>query len=183
MMCEQVNQFILERLGEEVPADVKLHLDACPACKAKYAQQLDVKELFSLRAYEEPKSSRVESTVALVMRAVRLHEERYETRQNQLLWLFAEPRYGVALLLLIFTGLNLARPDYNARYQAPLDDDFGTGIMLLSETSVAALSNRVYFSEFAEEVAPGVAVLKSVDAATDGFDKKGVTNGLMRVDP
>ena len=162
MKCEQIKKFVLGRLGEEVSADMQLHLDGCESCRALYSQQLMMKELCSLRSYEEPKGARVESTVATVMRAVRLHEERYETQQDRLMWLFTEPRYGVAMLFLIFLGLNLVRSDHQ-QYQAPLDDDlFGADIMLLNEAPPAALSNGYHYADFQTDPISGIPLLNPV---------------------
>lgn len=175
MKCEQIKTFISERLGENLPQDLQLHLDECATCRALYVRQLMVKDLCSLRCYEEPKSSRVESTVATVMRAVRLHEERYESRQDRLMWLFRDPRYGVAVLFLIFMGLNLVRSNQPMYYQIPLDEDrFGSDIMLLNEAPPAALSNEYNFSDFSTDSIPSVPLIDPVKPNNmQVFDKEG----------
>lgn len=158
MNCYQVNQFILESLGEEVPADIQDHMDQCESCSEAYAQQLMIKDLVYLRSFEAPKSGRVERGVANIMREVRLSEERYEERQNRFLWLFTEPRYGVALLFLVFLGLNLVRSDRGtfAETTVPPNDTFGSELMLLNEAPQVAMTNEYDYPEFNVDQMPGV---------------------------
>ncbi|MFC1467683.1 hypothetical protein ACFLQY_03210 [Verrucomicrobiota bacterium] len=158
MNCKQVNQFIFEGLGEEVSADVQAHIDQCESCGGLYAQQMMIKDLLSLRRYEEPKSGRVERGVANIMREVRLSEDRYERRQSHLCWMFSEPRYGVALLFMVFIGINLARTDHDhyATAMVPQDDPYGTEIVLLNEAPQVSTTNDYDYPEFNVDQMPGV---------------------------
>lgn len=158
MNCKQINQFILERLGEEVPADVQAHIDQCDSCGAVYAQQLMIKDLLSLRSYEEPKSGRVERGVANIMREVRMSEDQYEQRQNRFLWMFTEPRYGVAMLFLVFIGLNLVKNDFRNEevVMLPQDNPFGSEVLLLNESPQASMTNDYKYPDFDVNQVPGV---------------------------
>lgn len=158
MNCKQVNQFILEHLGETLPADVRAHLDQCQACNQLYVQQCRIKDLLYLRNYEEPKSGRVERGISNIMREARLREDQYESRQRRFMWVFTEPRYGIAMLFLVFVGLNLIRND-RARYAGPMtraDDAFGSNIMLLNEAPQEAQTNGYDYPEFDVDQIPGV---------------------------
>lgn len=157
MNCEQQKQFILEHLGEEIPVDVQAHLDRCDSCRESYERQLMIKDMFSLRRYEQPKSGRVESGVANIMRKVRLSEDRYDQRQDRLLWMFTEPRYGIALLFLVFIGLNLVRNDRG--FESDLltkDDVFRAEVLMLNQSPQIAMTNDYNYPEFVPDQIPGV---------------------------
>ncbi|MEI7850506.1 MAG: hypothetical protein WCH86_01590 [Kiritimatiellales bacterium] len=70
--------------------------------------KLDIAGLLALKAYEHPDAGRAEKNIQNTMRAVR------STSNIQTLfpdksfgWMFAQPRYGVAALFVLFLGLHL----------------------------------------------------------------------------
>ena len=173
MNCKQVNKFIVRHFDEEVPSAVQAHLDQCRYCRELYAQQTLIKDLLSLRRYEEPKSGRIERGVANIMRQVRLSEDRYDQRQSRFIWLFTEPRYGVALLFLVFIGLNLVKSDPAQYAGGVFHEDSALGhIMARSESPQLTMTNDYNYPEFNIEQMPAMlpdlgAPVKLVNFAED----------------
>ncbi len=72
--------------------------------------ELDVKELLILKAYARPDKDRVEKNIENIMHAVRSAHKKpslHHFPDKSTGWMFAQPRYGVAALFLIFLGLHL----------------------------------------------------------------------------
>jgi len=70
----------------------------------------DLTGLLALKAYERPGQDRVEKNIENVMRAVRTAHKKpslHHFPDKSLGWMFAQPRYGVAALFLLFLGLHL----------------------------------------------------------------------------
>jgi len=64
----------------------------------------------ALKAYERPGKDRVEKNIENVMHAVRAAHKKpslHHFPDKSMGWMFAQPRYGVAALFLIFLGLHL----------------------------------------------------------------------------
>ena len=72
--------------------------------------ELDVKELLILKAYARPDRDRVEKNIENIMHAVRSAHKKptlHHFPDKSTGWMFAQPRYGVAALFIIFLGLHL----------------------------------------------------------------------------
>ena len=72
--------------------------------------EFDLIGLLALKAYERPDKDRVEKNIANVMRAVRTAHNKpslHHFPDKSMGWIFAQPRYGVAALFLLFLGLHL----------------------------------------------------------------------------
>lgn len=69
-----------------------------------------LQKLFHLKGYETPESARMVRNKQNIMREVRRLEQDRRKSFSDLLeikfpWFFAEPKYGVALLFVVFAGL------------------------------------------------------------------------------
>ena len=72
--------------------------------------ELDVTGLLALKNYERPQAARVERNIEHIMHAVRAAHKRpslHHFPDKSMGWMFAQPRYGVAALFLLFLGLHL----------------------------------------------------------------------------
>ncbi len=96
--------------GTEGPARSRL-ARAYKKIRAQFDDpELDVKELLILKAYARPDKDRVEKNIENIMHAVRSAHKKpslHHFPDKSMGWMFAQPRYGVAALFLIFLGLHL----------------------------------------------------------------------------
>ena len=72
--------------------------------------ELDLAGLLALKQYERPDQARAEKNMTNTMRAVRTAHKRpslHHFPDKSTGWMFAQPRYGVAALFIIFLGLHL----------------------------------------------------------------------------
>ncbi|MFA7369365.1 MAG: hypothetical protein WC334_06950 [Kiritimatiellales bacterium] len=77
--------------------------------KTKVAE-LDITGLLSLKTYERPDEIRVEKNIQNIMREVRAADRMPSLLlfpDKSFAWMFAQPRYGVAALFILFLGLHL----------------------------------------------------------------------------
>ncbi len=99
--------------------------------KTKEIPDLDIPGLLALKIFERPQGDRVEKKIQNIMREVRTAHKRpslllFPDKSNA--WMFAQPRYGVAALFLIFLGLHLLdRPMPKAEVVLPSLIDASTG--------------------------------------------------------
>lgn len=78
--------------------------------KKTAAPELDIAGLLALKTYERPEANRVEKNIQNIMRAVRAADRTPSLLlfpDKSFAWMFAQPRYGVAALFLLFLGLHL----------------------------------------------------------------------------
>ena len=76
--------------------------------KNKQIPDLDIAGLLALRAYERPDTARAEKNIQSILREVRTLSHRPSAQElNRKLGIFAQPRYGIAALFIIFLGLHL----------------------------------------------------------------------------
>jgi hypothetical protein len=78
--------------------------------KETTAPSLNVAGLLALKRYERPEAIRAEKNIQNTMRAVRTTSNAPSLLlfpDKSFAWMFAQPRYGVAALFVIFLGLNL----------------------------------------------------------------------------
>jgi hypothetical protein len=71
---------------------------------------LDVVRLLSLKTYERPDPGRSEKNIQNIMRTVRSTSNRPTLLlfpDKGMAWAFAQPRYGIAALFVLFLGLHL----------------------------------------------------------------------------
>ncbi len=74
------------------------------------ASGLDIAGLLALKAFERPGAERIEKNIQCTMQAVRAAHKRPSLHyfpDKSLGWMFAQPRYGIAALFVIFLGLHL----------------------------------------------------------------------------
>jgi hypothetical protein len=72
--------------------------------------ELDIAGLLALKKYERPDAQRVEKNIQNTMRAVRTTKNIPSLLlfpDKSFAWMFAQPRYGVAALFVLFLGLHL----------------------------------------------------------------------------
>lgn len=80
--------------------------------KKEQTDGLDMAGLLALKAYEHPKAERIEKNIRNTMQAVRAAHKRPTLNffpDKSTAWMFAQPRYGIAALFVIFLGLHLAQ--------------------------------------------------------------------------
>ena len=80
--------------------------------KEENTDNLDIVRLLALNAYEQPDAERVEKNVQNNMRAVRAAQARPSLHffpDKSMAWMFAQPRYGIAALFILFLGLHMLR--------------------------------------------------------------------------
>lgn len=72
--------------------------------------ELDIVGLLTLKTYERPDEERVEKNIQGIMREVRATNQMPSLLffpDKSFGWMFAQPRYGVAALFILFLGLHL----------------------------------------------------------------------------
>lgn len=91
---------------------------------------LDIAGLLALKTYERPDAGRAEKNIQSILREVRALEKRPSVQtMNQKLGIFAQPRYGIAALFVIFLGLHLIdRPMPQMSMGSTSLDDTSSGI-------------------------------------------------------
>lgn len=96
--------------GTEGPARSRLRHAHKKICSRFDDPELNVKELLELKVYERPDGKRGEKNIENIMHAVRTAHKRpslHHFPHKNVAWMFAQPRYGVAALFIIFLGLHL----------------------------------------------------------------------------
>jgi len=76
------------------------------------APEMDISGLLELKKYERPDASRVEKNIQNTMRAVRSTSNIPSLLifpDKSFAWMFAQPRYGIAALFVLFLGLHLLK--------------------------------------------------------------------------
>jgi hypothetical protein len=71
---------------------------------------LDMAGLLALKAFERPDADRIEKNIQNTLRAVRTAHKRPSLHffpDKSTAWMFAQPRYGIAALFVLFLGLHL----------------------------------------------------------------------------
>ena len=72
--------------------------------------ELDIARLLALKEFERPDPGRLEKDVQKTMNAVRVAHQRPSLLffpDKSPTWMFAQPRYGIAALFIIFLGLHV----------------------------------------------------------------------------
>ncbi|HSR88389.1 MAG TPA: hypothetical protein VLL07_05505 [Pontiella sp.] len=117
------------------------------------AADLMLQQLIHLKRFETPDPSRMVRNKQNIMRQIRQESQNQKKSLGDLIefnfpWLFAEPKYGVALLFVAFAGLQYlgvnARQAANSQtgiYTTPIDQFAGY------EQSAAAVSNAIPYPE------------------------------------
>lgn len=78
--------------------------------KQTAGSDLNIAGLLALKKYESPDASRTEKNIQSIMRAVRTTSNVPSLLlfpDKSFAWMFAQPRYGVAALFILFLGLHL----------------------------------------------------------------------------
>jgi hypothetical protein len=71
---------------------------------------LDIAGLLALKAFEHPNEKQFEKNIQNTMQAVRAAHKRPSLHffpDKSTAWMFAQPRYGIAALFVLFLGLHL----------------------------------------------------------------------------
>lgn len=74
------------------------------------APELDIAGLLALKKYERPEEARIEKNIQNIMRTVRSTSNMPSLLlfpDKSFAWMFAQPRYGIAALFVLFLGLHL----------------------------------------------------------------------------
>jgi len=103
-----------------------------------------LRQLFHLKGYETPDAARMTRSKQNIMRQVREANSRNRWSLSDLLevnipWFFAEPRYGIAALFVVFAGLQFWGVNTQKQVRGK------TGIYT-SESNVAVLDQSTVFS-------------------------------------
>jgi hypothetical protein len=103
--------------------------------------ELDIVGLLTLKTYERPDEERVEKNIQSIMREVRATNQMPSLLffpDKSFGWMFAQPRYGVAALFILFLGLHLL--------ERPLPATSAGTVMLrvpgMAETIAASETNQ-----------------------------------------
>ncbi len=78
--------------------------------KKEETEELDIAGLLALKAFEHPDAEHIEKNVQTTMQAVRASHKQPSLHffpDKSPAWMFAQPRYGIAALFVIFLGLHL----------------------------------------------------------------------------
>jgi hypothetical protein len=128
----------------------------------------EIARLLALKAYERPDSARMEKNVQNTMQAVRVASSRPSLLlfpDKSFGWMFAQPRYGIAALFLMFLGLHLLRVPVQEEPAAPaivelpgaLDAEFlagaGTNRVLMA-SPVLQIDSPVARSDYSSMILP-----------------------------
>lgn len=119
---------------------------------------LTLQHLFHLKRFEVPDASRMTRNKQNIMRQVRQESQNKRRTLGDLIelnfpWLFAEPKYGVALLFVAFAGLQYL--GVNARQAANSDTGIyttPTGQFAAYEQPAAAVSNAIPYPEVPDDL-------------------------------
>jgi len=130
--------------GTEGPARSRL-AHARKKIKREFtALESDLAGLLALKVYERPGKDRVEKNIENVMRAVRTAHKKpslHHFPDKSMGWMFAQPRYGVAALFLLFLGLHLLdRPLPDAPIGASIIEPPTPGLELITEVETNIVS-------------------------------------------
>ena len=101
--------------------------------------ELDIAGLLSLKAFERPDSKRTEKNIQSTMQAVRAAHHQPSLHffpDKSLAWMFAQPRYGIAALFVLFLGLNVMQRS------AP-SELIGSGVVLEEPGSEIDLASMI----------------------------------------
>ncbi len=80
--------------------------------KKEQTEGLDIAGLLALKTYEHPDAERIEKNVQSTLQAVRAAHKRPTLHffpDKSAAWMFAQPRYGIAALFVVFLGLHLVK--------------------------------------------------------------------------
>ena len=72
--------------------------------------ELDIEGLLALKTFERPDENRIEKNIHSTMQAVRAAHKQPSLHlfpDKSTAWMFAQPRYGIAALFVLFLGLHL----------------------------------------------------------------------------
>lgn len=78
--------------------------------KTEPSEGLDIAGLLALKAFERPDAKRIEKNVQSTLQAVRAAHKQPSLLlfpDKSTAWMFAQPRYGIAALFILFLGLHL----------------------------------------------------------------------------
>lgn len=81
--------------------------------KKTEVSNLDIEGLLSLKTFERPSETRIEKNIKNTMQAVRAAHKLPSLHffpDKSTAWMFAQPRYGIAALFILFLGLQLMHP-------------------------------------------------------------------------
>jgi hypothetical protein len=114
---------------------------------------LMLQDLFHLKRFETPDTARMVRNKQNIMRQIRQESQNKKNTIGDLIelnfpWLFAEPKYGVAILFVAFAGLQYL--GVNARQAASSQTGIYTtpaGQFAAYEQPVAAVSNSIPYPE------------------------------------
>jgi hypothetical protein len=112
------------------------------AKKKEDSAELDIAGLLALKAFEHPDAKRIEKNVQSTMQAVRAAHKRPTLHlfpDKSAAWMFAQPRYGIAALFILFLCLHLMnRPVSTAAVASSALEEPGLGEVL---STVSAATN------------------------------------------
>jgi len=114
-------------------------------------------KLFHIKRYEKPDEARMVRSKQNIMRRIRHESQSKRKSISDLIeinypWLFAEPKYGVALLFVAFAGLQYlgvnARQAANSQTGIYMPD----GQFAAYEQPAASVSNSISYPELPENI-------------------------------
>lgn len=128
--------------------------------------EIDIERLLALKAFEKPSDERIEKNIQNTMRAVREANAKpslLHFPDKSYTWMFAQPRYGIAALFILFLGLHLLeRP-------MPTQSPASSGVVSADPSGDAELAVRMVLesTNSTATVVPGLKpVYSSLTAST-----------------
>lgn len=100
---------------EEWSSAARDHLNCCPKCQAALEAQEQVRDLISLKVYEKPPPTEQEKASSRILQQAHLIQQKRTKKASNWRWVFTEPKYGFAILIVIFVALNML--SQNSSYQ------------------------------------------------------------------
>jgi hypothetical protein len=107
--CREIQEYCVACAGEEIPAEMKVHMASCKECRETYEAALTVARLVSLKKFEAPDPGFEARSLARIRTSLYAMEE--ERAQGWSIWkLFdrqnvAAYRYAMAAMVLFVGGL------------------------------------------------------------------------------
>lgn len=112
MNCVEIQRYCLENAENELPADIRQHVDSCVECRKAHAQARMVVQLVSLKRFEQPDPGFEARSLVLIRQAI--EEQEAQPRgwwQKTLDLLGAETlpafRYAMTMVVVGLIGMNM----------------------------------------------------------------------------
>lgn len=125
----------------------------------KMMSEADLSRLLALKQFERPDEERTEKNIQNIMRTVRTVGNIPTLLlfpEKRLGWAFAQPRYGIAALFVLFLGLHLMDRPMPPAQQVVADPSLQAPLAAESAVSIAVQTNRPATAPFSPVSSPSL---------------------------